>query len=229
MIDRHSPYLTIVFFACRRFDSARGFVIVNSIMPQIGQHQEVTRAMDFQSGNRRGWKRCRFRLVTLMLLVAVASIFFAWALHYRNRVAFAGDWYYPTPDEHRSGYWETLTIRQDGTFTKLERGRIGQDSYSGTYSVADNGVVTFHVTQKLYDPGHIPLAVETYAVDKSYRCRVAIDAHGNLIVVCLDPDFGAAGDVRIGYPWSCDLAWHWYSPLSHEKQSEAFMEQLNGP
>lgn len=179
----------------------------------------------FRFGLRANWIGFRFRLATLLLFIAATGIFFAWALYYRKQVAFAGDWFYPTPDDHLSGYWETLTIRPDGTFTKLEMARFGSESYSGTYSVADNGVVTFHVTQKQYDPGSIPPAVETFAVDKSYDCRVAIDSHGNLIVFCLDPVLDTG--LRIEYPDSCELVWYSYSPMSHEEQSEAEREWLN--
>lgn len=168
----------------------------------------------------------RFRLATLLLLIAVAGALFAWALYYRNRAEFAGVWYYPTPDNHHAGYWETLTIREDGTFAKEEQGRMLTEDYSGTYAVAENGVVTFHVTQKRYDLQQIPPKVETFAVDKSYRCRVAVDAHGQLIVLCLDPP-GPDGGVRIEYPESCDLAWYCYTAMSHQEQDEAFQKEMD--
>ncbi len=167
----------------------------------------------------------RFRLATLLLLIAMAGALFAWALYYRNRVAFAGAWYYPTPDIQGAGYWETLTIRDDGTFAKEEKHRMLTEVYSGTYSVAENGVVTFHVTQKRYDPHRIPPEVETFTVDESYRCRVAVDAQGELIVSCLDPP-GPEGGVRIGYPESCDLAWYCYTVMSHQEQHEAVWREI---
>lgn len=167
----------------------------------------------------------RFRLATLLLLIAVAGALFAWALYYRTSVAFAGVWYYPTPDIQGAGYWETLTIRDDGTFTKEEKGRMLTEVYSGIYSVAENGVVTFHVTQKRYGAHESPPKVETFAIDKFYRCRVAVDAQGELIVSCLDPP-GPEGAVRIGHPGSCELAWYCYTAMSHEEQHEAFQQEL---
>lgn len=167
----------------------------------------------------------RFRITTLLLLIAFVAMPLALYLSNRDRYAFTGVWYYPTPDVQGSGYWETLTIQSSGAFAKLEKYRLLTETYHGTYSIADDGIVTFHVTSKQYDPHSIPPKVKTFAVDARFRCRAAVDSHGNLIIVHLDPVQGPG--VRIGYPDDCILSWYCYTPVSHEEQDRAKMKRLD--
>ncbi len=136
-----------------------------------------------------------------------------------------GIWHYPTPDIALSGYWETLTIRSDGTFTKHQQDRIGSETYGGTYSVAEDGLVTFHVTSKQYDNGSVPSQIKLFNVDAVFRLRVAVDSQGNLIVADLNP-FTSTG-VRVIMPEDVDVAWYCcYTSMTHGAQSDAMMKRL---
>ena len=130
----------------------------------------------------------RFRLPSLFLLITLVAVTIAWYLdHHRHRSDdIVGVWYYPTLDHpFRKGH-EILTCSADGTFT-LQQDMIA--TYSGTYTLAGNGIALFHVTSKQCVFGVGP--PETYDVDETYRCRVARDSYSNLIVVDLDPEVGS--------------------------------------
>jgi hypothetical protein len=164
----------------------------------------------------------RFRLSSVFLMIALVTVLLAWYVDHRHRRSdnIVGVWYYPTLDHpFRKGH-ETLTCSADGTFT------LQQDmflTYSGTYTLAGNGIALFHVTSKQYVLGVGP--PETYAVDKTYRCRIARDSYSNLIVVDLDPesgspdpDMGPVGRVKVVLPETVDISWHCYTSMSHDVQ-----------
>jgi hypothetical protein len=170
----------------------------------------------------------RFRLSTVLWIVALVAVLLAWYVDHNreHRGDVVGVWYYPTPDVSLSGYWETLTISSDGTFTKLEQGRVGSETYSGTYSIAKDGLVTFHVTSKQFNYGKIPPQIEVYDVDAKFRCRVALDPHANLVIANLNAQ-PPSDSVRIVMPDTLDVDWQTtYSSINHEAQDKAEIEEL---
>ena len=164
----------------------------------------------------------RFRLSSFLLMIAIVALMTAWYIdHHRQRSDdIVGVWYYPTPDHIFRKYQETLTLRADGTFT-LEQWIA---NYTGTYTLAGNGIVLFHVATKQQVLASAPS--ETYSVDRTYRCRIARDSYSNLLVIDLEPgmgspdsDMGPLGEVRIVWPETVDISWHCYTSMSHDAQN----------
>ncbi|MHB8957358.1 MAG: hypothetical protein ACYC4U_30720 [Pirellulaceae bacterium] len=171
----------------------------------------------------------RYRLSSFLLTLTLVSVLLAWYVdHHRYRADdIVGVWYYPTLDHPFHKGKETLTLRADGTFTLQQ----WIATYSGTYTLAGNGIALFHVTSKQQLFGGAP--PETYDVDETYRCRIARDSYSNLIVVELDPDVDSLnsdlsplGDVKVVLPEDVDIAWHCYTSMSHDAQSEAIWKEL---
>ena len=161
----------------------------------------------------------RFRISTLLLVIALGAVLLAWHLEKTDsRNEIAGVWYYPTPDINLMGYWETLTIRKDGTFTKFEQHRMSSETYAGTYTLGNDGVYYFDVTQKTISNG------DEFKLAKQYRCRCALDHRGYLIIHSVNFDFGS--DSGVGFPQDCYLKWHCYCPHSHDEQRNMESEKI---
>ncbi len=143
-----------------------------------------------------------------------------------SRENICGVWYYPTPDVSLSGYWETLTIRADGTFTKFQQYRMFSETYEGVYSTGDDGTVSFHVNRRINDNNNTATSIESHDIEKTYRCRCAVDATGNLIVVTLNREIPPESGVRVGWPDDCFLNWHCYTQTTHEEQLDELMKAI---
>jgi hypothetical protein len=168
----------------------------------------------------------KLTLRDLFAVVTVVAILLAWYVERNRRTSIAGVWYYPTRDISLVGYRETLTIRRDGTFSKKQRPRSGSKTCSGTYAIADDGLVTFHVTSVQYVSGIIGTSPQIIACDASFRCRVAIDSNGDLIVAALDPlppGSHMMTPENLGVYWECC-----YTPISHDAQVKGMLDELNG-
>jgi hypothetical protein len=173
----------------------------------------------------------RWLLVLVAVLVlAVNLVAWFWLGHQpstssygnRHRDSFIGVWYYPTPELQAVGYWETLTINEDGTFTKHQEYNQSSETYSGTYSVTDNGLVKFSVTRVVTNHEN------SFDVNRTYACRVATDLHGNLLVVNL---YGRGfDDVHYSSPSSGDITWRYcYTAMNPDEQYNAIETQIPEP
>ena len=160
----------------------------------------------------------------MLLFVAIVGILFAWYVDRTNSDNdISGVWYYPSEEINLSGYWETLTIRADGTFTKHEQYRFGSETYEGEYWRSQNGVVTFHASKKRIGSN----LSESVVVDAEFQCRCAIDTNNNLIIVDLHPETPHSGNrIRVISSEDCFLKWYCYTSVSHEEQSEAMLEMF---
>ncbi len=129
----------------------------------------------------------RFRLSSVFLMIALVAVLLAWYVDHRHRRSdnIVGVWYYP--DRYPSKGRETLTISRDGTFTHEQATWGGLMTSSGTYTLAGNGIVEFHVASKRFEQGGTHPKIDTLEVDRTYRCRIARDSYANLIVVDLAP------------------------------------------
>ena len=92
----------------------------------------------------------RFRMSTVFLFTLTPAILLGWCVERasRHRRDIVGTWYYPTNDLTVLGYTSLLEIRWDGTFTKIQGYRTSRETFKGTYTVEDDGRITFHVTSK---------------------------------------------------------------------------------
>ena len=159
----------------------------------------------------------RFRLSTFLLTVTIIAILFAWYVdHHSSQNDINGTWYYPTPEEQVGGYWETLTINEDGTFSKFQQYRTFNETFTGSYSIQPNGIVNFLIEEKMSNAG--PKAGESYTIGKTYSCRCAVESKQNLIICHIGHDFGADSGVRM--PGDCFVEWYCYSSLSHDEQGK---------
>ena len=175
----------------------------------------------------------RFRLSTILLVAAIFCVLIAW---YANDNAGRNDivnvWHYPNVDAQGSGYWDTFTVNNDGTFTKLQSYRGHSELFKGTYKTYPNGVVQFYVESKDFDL-HGRNKPETYPIGKSFRCRCAIDDTENLLVHQIDGELGTFGGSQ---PAECNIVWKCYSSTGaiekHRKERletfEAFFKQTKG-
>ena len=169
----------------------------------------------------------QFRLSTTLLGIALIAVLLAWHVGSQRPTDITGTWYYPTPDEIGTGYWETLTIRSDGTFTKHQQYRMSNEEFFGNYFVDDNGLVTFHVSKKISDPTNDGRNTESYRIDKSYECRCALDSNNNMIDHSIGHDaIFQTDEVRVVAPSDCYLKWHCYTSMSHEQQSDVVVQMF---
>lgn len=139
----------------------------------------------------------RFRLSTALLLTAIAAISTGWYVdqHADKNRELLGTWYYPTGEGGAPVPLDTseLSIRKDGTFTKVQSSRSGSEAFSGTYVIKENGRVDFHVLSaskitKLYSRDEFgnfisvnrePIVTQ---LDLHYPCRCAVDSAGYLMI-----------------------------------------------
>lgn len=165
----------------------------------------------------------RFRLLNLVWILTIASICLAWYVD-RSRQRpddILGVWY---SEAGPRKYWDTLTLNRDGTFSKAQRGMYLGEVYSGKYIITKNGAYLFHVTSKENDAGYSSTTIHN--VDARFRCRLAIDHKGRLIVANLDRKANSGG-VGIAFPETVDMDWRpCYSRLSHDQQVNLRMSQL---
>ena len=160
----------------------------------------------------------------MLLLIAIAAVCVSWHLEQRSRHQISGTWYYPTRDISVTGYWETLTLNGDNTFTKFEQHRMSNETYSGTYSRNSDGSYLFNVLEKRCDTENTHIEFESFQISKRYRCRCSIDNSGHLLVKPLDFDIGSDSGVR--FDKDCFLDWHSYSRISHDKQREVERQEM---
>ena len=154
----------------------------------------------------------------MLLLIALVAVCVAWYLERNSRHEIAGTWYYPTRDINMMGYWETLTLNKDGTFTKFEQHRMSNETYSGTYTRNGDGTYYFDVIEKHRDRRNTHTDFESFKIGKRYRCRCSIDKLGYLLIKPLDFDVGSDSVAR--FPEDCYLDWHSYDRHSHSEQRE---------
>jgi len=105
-----------------------------------------------------------------------------------------------------SGYWDTLTVSADGTFTKHQQFRGHSELYRGAYTRNQHGLYLFHVVEKEYDGGGEDNP-ETFVVNKTLYCRFATDDAGNLLVHEIHGD----PELRFAAPDECNVIWKCYS------------------
>jgi hypothetical protein len=173
----------------------------------------------------------RFRISTILLGLAVIVVLLAWYADRQRSDDITGTWHYPALELGVGGYQETLKIRPNQTFSKHQMYRIGELTWEGTYSIATDGLVVFHITTYSSNKGPF---VE---IDKQYRCRCAIDSGNYLIIRQLDFDVlehaNAASALKIGSltvtvdPGLEPVEWHCYSRLSPEDQWQALIDRLS--
>lgn len=187
-------------------------------------------------GRRRAWtcwpckaqemvrlRRFKFRLSTLLLLVTLCAVLFAWyADHYSYlRSDIVGTWRYPTRDRVLLGYVTTLQINRDGTFTKYQQHRGFFEEYAGTYTSNKSGTVAFHVNQKtsgftlLSKTKELPaefklLEPKVSSVNVTFECRCAIDKTGHLVLYPVS-SFGLDENGPIISP-DIRIRWETYMP-----------------
>ena len=123
----------------------------------------------------------KFPLSTSLLCVALVAMALSWYVEHTSRGSFTGSWKGSrSPRFIQNGYSTTLDIRQDGTFTKVQRGRWVITTFNGTYSIIDGGLVEFHVSEvssrASFDEE------ERYSLDRTFLCRCAIDRTGFLVI-----------------------------------------------
>lgn len=140
----------------------------------------------------------RFRLSTLFLGLVVCALLLGWYVdrlgRHRDR-AMVGVWHYPTPDRIILGYVSRLEIRSDGTFTKTQSGNNGGEVFEGTWTVVEDGSVSFHVTSCDVE-GRV--GVSPRGLNALYSCRCAIDPAGYLVIdVISDSESALEGRSRI--------------------------------
>jgi len=166
----------------------------------------------------------QFRLSTILFLVVLLAVSFAWHLERsrNDQTDITGKWHYPTPDVSILGYWETLTIRKDGTFTKHQQHRTFSETYNGEYSYGKNGVFSFHIICKETDAD----AMRDDDIDLLFRCRCAKDNRNNLLIKCLygvsvGRDHSPVTNLD-GFP----IEWHSYTSMSRDEQRDAQLEMV---
>ncbi len=130
----------------------------------------------------------RFRLSTLFLFVAIAAMSLGWYVDHTRRWEIVGTWVYPTPDIAMLGYSTTLTIRADGTFTKIQSHRLHSVTYQGEYTWNEGGSVAFRVTSKS-ETAFLsePQAKIEEGINDAYVFRCAVDKAGFLLIKEADP------------------------------------------
>ena len=161
-------------------------------------------------------ERMRFRISTFLLVVAILAILLGWYLD-RNRVEneLVGTWHFPTLDNEQSAAnRDTLILRDDGTFSKIQKYQFFGETYKGTYSIIQDGVVSFYVDEKDYEL--YGKTVETIHMGWNCHCRCAVDRDKYLLVHQVHCD-------RIGNEASSSrerfhLDWHCYSSLTPKEQ-----------
>ena len=125
----------------------------------------------------------KFRLSTILLVVALIAIALGWYVDFGSRDRIIGTWTGPASALTLSSnsYTTTLEIRPDGTFSKVQRDGTNAVTFTGTYSILDDGLVKFNVAQ-------IARATDVLdewtasTTDRNYFCRCAIDATGFLVI-----------------------------------------------
>ena len=78
------------------------------------------------------------------------------------------------------GYSTTLEIRADGTFTKRQEYRTSAETFNGTYTALENGLIQFHADERV--DSLWGLDQEPLEIDRTFRCRCAVDDGGHLVV-----------------------------------------------
>ena len=136
-----------------------------------------------------------FRLSTILLVVALVATALGWYVDRNSKGGITGSWKLANSPIAQLGYSTTLDIRPDGTFSKVQRYRDGEQTFAGTYEMSKPGFVDFHVSSEVYIPAfdikaafsdQLQQGVSDKApatkIDETFQCRWAIDASGCLIV-----------------------------------------------
>lgn len=165
----------------------------------------------------------QFRLSTILLLTTLCAVLFAWYVdHYSYlRREIIGRWTFPTKATPYGvlGYSSVLEIRRDGTFTKRQFYRLGEKTFSGTYTCHEDGKIVFHVTQSVWDSHYmrflrekkrrsqdsilerIVVEPKVSKLDTTFVFFCAIDKAGHLVM----DEISLSPEDDIGIKWeSCD-------------------------
>ena len=137
----------------------------------------------------------KFRLSTILLLVALVATALGWYVDRNSKGGINGSWTLANFPIGHQGYSSTLEIRPDGTFSKIQRHRRGEESFAGTYNIVEPGIVDFRVSKADYTPvfdvkGAFPDLLDPEdrdktpetKIDRTFKCRYAIDSSGCLIL-----------------------------------------------
>ena len=160
----------------------------------------------------------KFRLSTSLLIVAVVAIALGWYLDHNSSVWLTGTWVGPsTPNLLQLGYSTSLEIRENGTFTKVQRFGASTNTFTGNYSILDDGLVKFHATKLGYSSCSDGEPQES-SIARTFLCRCAIDKSGILVIYQCSATLEIGEDPNIPFkfgPYS-DISWEAYSRLNAE-------------
>lgn len=113
----------------------------------------------------------KFHLSTLLLAILVAALGLGWYLNSTKleRDKIVGRW---QNAKSGKGFWTSLEIHENGTFTKSESGRTETSFFRGTYALQRFGMITFAVTSMEHRNDDLQQMYEHFLkVDPSYSAR----------------------------------------------------------
>lgn len=125
----------------------------------------------------------RFRLSSVFLSFLIMGLCLAWAMDHisAGRINLVGTWRYPNDAAVVLGYWSRLTFHRDGKFEKEQKHRTCSVTYSGTYTLNQDGELVFHVTARSFQTW-LRKEPQTKTLDDWYHCRCAVDRSGYLLI-----------------------------------------------
>jgi len=121
----------------------------------------------------------KFHLSTILLVIALIAALLGWFVDHNSRHSINGSW--RVSFTALVAGTNTLDIKTDGTFTKVQDDGNETKTISGTYSVHGDGLVQF-TALKLTILTRDGESIDSN-IDRAYHCRCGLDSSGRLVIL----------------------------------------------